>query len=103
MRTGVAIQQVDETKRFGSFEMSQAANVVDSIPRTKRVVLLGECTHGTEEFYRIRSAITKRLIEERGFTAVVFEADWPFMETANEYIHGRRGTPFPSEMRFPTW
>ena len=49
-------------------------------------MLLGECTHGTEEFYRTRAAITRRLVAERGFTAVVFEADWPDMEGANEYV-----------------
>ena len=43
-------------------------------------MLLGESTHGTEEFYRVREAVTKRLIEERGFTAVLFEADWPAMQ-----------------------
>jgi hypothetical protein len=42
-----------------------------------RVVLLGEATHGTSEFYRARAAITRRLIERHGFTVVAVEADWP--------------------------
>src|SRR5262249_18445645 len=42
-----------------------------------RLVLLGEATHGTHEFYRERAFITRRLIEERGFSAVAVEADWP--------------------------
>ncbi len=42
-----------------------------------RVVLLGEATHGTSEFYRARAAITRRLIERHGFTIVAVEADWP--------------------------
>ena len=42
-----------------------------------RVVLLGEASHGTHEFYRERCRITQRLIEERGFTAVAIEGDWP--------------------------
>ena len=42
-----------------------------------RVVLLGEATHGTAEFYRARADITKRLITEKGFCAVAVEADWP--------------------------
>jgi erythromycin esterase-like protein len=41
-----------------------------------RVVLLGEASHGTSDFYRARAAITKRLIEEHGFTIVAAEADW---------------------------
>lgn len=42
-----------------------------------RFVLIGEASHGTHEFYRIRAEITKRLIRERGFEAVAVEADWP--------------------------
>ncbi len=42
-----------------------------------RIVLLGEASHGTLEFYRERARITRRLIEERGFTLVAVEADWP--------------------------
>ena len=47
--------------------------VFDSAPRA----LLGEASHGTHEFYRQRAEITKRLIREKGFTAVAVEADWP--------------------------
>ena len=43
----------------------------------RRIVLLGEASHGTSEFYRARAAITRRLIEEHGFTIVAVEADWP--------------------------
>src|SRR5215207_9149366 len=42
-----------------------------------RLVLLGEASHGTREFYRLRGELTRRLIEERGFDAVAVEADWP--------------------------
>ena len=42
-----------------------------------RVVLLGESSHGTSEFYRARADITRWLIEQRGFTVVALEADWP--------------------------
>jgi len=41
------------------------------------IVLLGEATHGSHEFYRERARITRRLIEEKGFRAVAAEADWP--------------------------
>jgi protein-L-isoaspartate(D-aspartate) O-methyltransferase len=71
----------------------------------KRVVLLGEASHGTSEFYRARAAITKRLIEEHGFTIVAVEADWPDAAYINRYVRGR---PQPSEesapfQRFPEW
>jgi erythromycin esterase-like protein len=49
-------------------------------------VLLGEATHGTHEFYRARAEITRRLIEEKGFSAVAVEADWPDAYRVNRYI-----------------
>src|SRR5437868_586274 len=54
-----------------------------------RVVLLGEASHGTSEFYRARAAISRRLIERHGFTIVAAEADWPDAATAAS-IRGRR-------------
>ncbi len=73
-----------------------------------RVVLLGEATHGTHEFYRERAFITRRLIAEKGFTAVAVEADWPDAYRVNRYV---RGTGADEESvdalagfgRFPTW
>ncbi|CAN5528277.1 hypothetical protein BH24GEM3_BH24GEM3_05980 [soil metagenome] len=53
-----------------------------------RVVLLGEATHGTHEFYRERARITRRLIEERGFTIVAVEADWPRAYRVNRFVRG---------------
>jgi len=74
----------------------------------KRVVLLGEASHGTHEFYRIRAEITKRLISEQGFNAVAVEADWPDAHRINTYV---RGTGLDSDavealggfLRFPLW
>ncbi|HEX8338440.1 MAG TPA: erythromycin esterase family protein [Pyrinomonadaceae bacterium] len=73
-----------------------------------RFVLLGEATHGTHEFYRERARITRRLIEEKGFTAVVLEADWPQAFRVGEYARGR-GVDANAEQaladfkRFPRW
>jgi len=53
-----------------------------------RFVLLGESTHGTHDFYRERAAITRRLILEKGFTAVAVEADWPDAYRVNRYVRG---------------
>src|SRR6201989_2477861 len=53
-----------------------------------RFVLLGEASHGTHEFYRARSEITKRLILEKGFAALAVEADWPDAYRVNRYIRG---------------
>jgi len=53
-----------------------------------RVVLLGETSHGTHEFYRERARITRRLIEEKGFDAVAVEADWPDAYRVNRWVRG---------------
>jgi len=53
-----------------------------------RFVLIGEASHGTHEFYRERAEITKRLIQEKGFTAVAVEADWPDAYRVNRYVRG---------------
>src|SRR5215211_3116466 len=53
-----------------------------------RFVLLGEASHGTHEFYRERAQITKRLIVEKGFSAVAVEADWPDAYRVNRYVRG---------------
>ena len=54
-----------------------------------RVVLLGEASHGTSEFYRARAAISRRLIERHGFNIVAVEADWPDAATIDRYVRHR--------------
>ena len=73
-----------------------------------KLVLIGEATHGTHEFYRQRALLTKRLIEEKGFTAVAVEADWPDAYRANRWVHGAEDDPDAERAlagfeRFPTW
>ena len=70
-----------------------------------RVVLLGEASHGTSEFYRARAAISRRLIERHGFTIVAVEADWPDAATIDRYIRHRpwREGELKAFERFPTW
>jgi erythromycin esterase-like protein len=72
-----------------------------------RFVLLGEASHGTHEFYRVRAQITERLIREKGFDAVAVEADWPDAYRVNRFV---RGSPDASATealgdfrRFPAW
>ncbi|TIM21278.1 MAG: erythromycin esterase family protein, partial [Mesorhizobium sp.] len=71
----------------------------------RRVVLLGEASHGTSEFYRARAAITRRLIEKHGFTIVAVEADWPDAAAIDRYVRHRssRADADPPFQRFPTW
>ncbi|HET7584674.1 MAG TPA: erythromycin esterase family protein [Gemmatimonadaceae bacterium] len=54
-----------------------------------RFVLIGEASHGTHEFYRVRAAITKRLLREHGFRGVAVEADWPDADRVNRWVRGR--------------
>jgi protein-L-isoaspartate(D-aspartate) O-methyltransferase len=71
-----------------------------------RLVLIGEATHGTSEFYRMRAQITKELIVRRGLGFIAIEADWPDAARIDQYIRhlepldGHRWEAFS---RFPTW
>jgi len=72
------------------------------------IVLLGEASHGTHEFYRERAQITKRLIREKGFTAIAVEADWPDAYRVNRYVQGQNVDADAVEAlggfrRFPAW
>ncbi|RFA30587.1 erythromycin esterase [Alkalilimnicola ehrlichii] len=73
-----------------------------------RFVLLGEATHGTRDFYAARAAITERLINEKGFTAVAVEADWPDAYRVNRYVRGEDADADADAAlddfgRFPLW
>ena len=70
-----------------------------------RVVLIGEASHGTSEFYRMRARITQHLIEEKGFNIVAAEADWPDAARIDDYVRHRDVPPSEWEAfaRFPTW
>jgi protein-L-isoaspartate(D-aspartate) O-methyltransferase len=70
-----------------------------------RVVLLGEATHGTSEFYRARAAITRRLIERHGFNIVAVEADWPDAAVVDRYVRHKSThvATEPAFRRFPMW
>src|SRR5260370_21446526 len=73
-----------------------------------RVVLLGEATHGTHEFYQARAQITSRLIREKGFSAVAVEADWPDAYRVNRYVRDISDDATGEEAlsgfkRFPVW
>lgn len=73
-----------------------------------RLVLIGEASHGTHEFYEERARITRRLIAEKGFGAVAVEADWPDAYRVNRYVRGRRDdadadAALAGFKRFPTW
>src|SRR3954464_3954954 len=75
----------------------------------RSVVMLGEASHGTHEYYTWRTAISKRLIEEKGFSFIGVEADWPDCYHINRYVKGfNDGGSTAQEVlqnfkRWPTW
>jgi erythromycin esterase-like protein len=73
-----------------------------------RFVLLGEASHGTHDFYRLRAELTKRLVREKGFEAIAAEADWPDAYRINRYIRGADNDADAIDAlgdfrRFPHW
>ncbi|RFU24679.1 hypothetical protein B7463_g11654, partial [Scytalidium lignicola] len=79
---------------------------------SSRVVLLGDASHGTSEFYQARAEVTKRIIMHHGFKMVALEADWPDAECIDRYVRQRPGPKTSIERddsaddsfkRFPTW
>ncbi len=71
-----------------------------------QVVLLGEASRGTSEFYRMRARITRELIDRKGFRFVAVEADWPDAASVDDYVRDRppvTNVAFTPFERFPTW
>ncbi|WP_258171231.1 erythromycin esterase family protein [Paenibacillus sp. R14(2021)] len=72
-----------------------------------KFTLLGEASHGTSEFYTHRAALSKRLIEEKGYTFIAVEGDWPSCFALNRYIKGHAGSNVREALkdfaRWPTW
>jgi erythromycin esterase-like protein len=73
-----------------------------------QLVLLGEATHGSREFYRERARVTRALIEHHGLTAVAIEGDWPDAYRVNRYVLGQSSEASAEQAlrgfrRFPTW
>ena len=95
------------TPLTGTEEASDVAAIVERIGDA-RIVLLGEASHGTHEFYALRAAVTRRLIETRGFRAVTIEGDWPDSRRVDRYVRGGSDDADASAAlagfrRFPQW
>src|SRR5699024_10635320 len=85
----------------------ESANVDELIERVgdSSVVMMGEATHGTAEFYDMRARITKELIKRKGFNIISVEADWTDAAHIDYYVRGTGVGPPEEEpfTRFPTW
>jgi erythromycin esterase-like protein len=102
---------ISDVVRQAAVPLTGAAEDYDSLMDLigdARFVLMGEASHGTHEFYEQRAEITKRLIREKGFTAVAVEADWPDAYRVNRYVRGMNDDATSTEAlagfdRFPAW
>ena len=93
------------SEHFSSIDHVNLDNLMERIGDS-RLILLGEASHGTAEFYDMRARITQELIEKKGVNIIAVEADWPDATHIDHYIHGSspdlflKNQPFS---RFPTW
>ena len=92
-------------ERFTSIEDIDISPLMNRIGDA-RIVLIGEASHGTSEFYRMRQRITMELVRKKGFRRIGIEGDWPDVERVDEYVRGRE--PKPNRVRdafrrFPDW
>ncbi|AZZ46119.1 carboxylic ester hydrolase [Pseudomonadaceae bacterium SI-3] len=94
-RSATVLPAIDDPEFADAFEQFADA----------RVVLIGEASHGTSEFYRARAAITRRLIERHGFSIVAVEADWPDAAKIDRYVRQHQPPAWVEEgfKRFPIW
>ncbi len=102
-----ALSSLREVARPVSVDAEGAAGLLELVGNA-RFVLIGEASHGTDEFYRLRAELTRRLIAERGFHAIAAEADWPDAFRVNRYVRGRSDDSSADEAlgnfrRFPQW
>jgi len=86
--------------------MTDLSGIATGLIGDRRIVMLGEATHGTAEFYDARAEITAKLVAKHGFNIVAVEADWSDAAAYNRIIHGQPAvepglsSPFT---RFPRW
>ena len=104
MARGLPALVAQGSTRFVDFDEAPVDQFLERVGDAS-VVLLGEASHGSSEFYRMRDLLTRALVIRRGFTAVAVEADWPDAATIDTYVRGRRPSPhrFVPFGRFPTW
>ena len=102
IRTGLSRLIAQHAEPFG--DLDELAGLAERFA-DRRVVLLGEATHGTAEFYDARARITEMLVTHHGFNIVAVEADWPDAAVYDSYVRGlpRPAVPKAAFTRFPTW
>jgi erythromycin esterase-like protein len=103
-------QELDEIRLLG--RPLAAAEDLDALVRqasVARYVCIGEASHGTREYYHWRAVISRRLIEEHGFTWIGVEGDWPDCWRINRWVRGQEDQALDAYQllagfeRWPTW
>jgi protein-L-isoaspartate(D-aspartate) O-methyltransferase len=94
----------DACEPFDSIETADLEPLLDRIGDA-RIVLLGEASHGTSEFYQMRESITRELIKRKGFRFICIEGDWPDAARIDHYVRHFEYPPseWTAFARFPTW
>jgi erythromycin esterase-like protein len=111
MDTSLVIDRSAQALRQAATPVTGVAEDYDSLLTLigdRRLVLIGETSHGTHEFYRERARITRRLIDKLGFSVVAVEGDWPDAYRVNRYVMGMSSdegadAALGGFRRFPTW
>jgi len=103
----MAVRSLEQRALPMGGSMSDYDPIVEAA-KGKQYVLIGEASHGTQDFYRARAEITMRLITELDYDAVAVEADWPDAYAINRYVTGATPDMTPEDAlkhfeRFPTW
>ncbi len=106
-QTGPSLPELiyNSTEHFSDIESVNLDGLLERIGDS-RLVLLGEASHGSAEFYDMRARITRELIEKKGFNVIAIEGDWPDVSSIDHFIRGSdHGPVFKSKpfSRFPTW
>jgi len=104
-------QQAEEVIQNHAIQFDSAADFDELIEQAgeRKLVLMGEASHGTSEFYTWRAELSKRLIEENGFNFIAVEGDWPAMSRINEFVKHKPTGPESVEEamnyidRWPLW
>jgi putative phosphoribosyl transferase len=100
------LDEAVESGMIGVRNENDFDRLIESV-KDARVVMLGEASHGTQEFYQIRSLISKRLIKDHGFKFIAVEGDWPDAYRLNKYIQKGEGGNAKAVLmhnhRWPTW
>lgn len=104
MDGALAVAISKSSEKFASIASADLGPMLERIGES-RVVLLGEASHGTSEFYRMRAQITRALIEKKGFSFVAIEGDWPDAARIDNYVRHSKVPPaeWMAFARFPMW